>query len=666
MTNINGKKRVIFGISALLLVAASMGSAFAVKNSDERLFWILIIITSVASLIFMGIYLYIWQDFHRFVADSDVKWGLIERDSLYRFPAPALVADSDGIIIWYNIAFTEKVLSDDAFGFPVTRFFDIDLERSKNALNTVVEYTSQNLRIRAVTSEKNDINGDVTSNLTMLYFEDISETLEFKAENQLLRTNIMLIAVDNADELLGHERESEKQNLLLKIDQVLEEYFEKYGGVMRKTSADRYIAVVAEHDLSDMKTDKFGLLDSIRNLFAGEKYYASISVGVGKNNFSLAESENNAKQALDMAQGRGGDQVVIKTDTDYEFFGGLSGGTEKNNKVRTRMVANSIVSIAGTSDTIILMGHKYSDMDCVGAAAGLAGALQIAYPETEIKICIDISQSLAKPIINRLTDNLPEAENLFISPEEAEGLVTDASLLIIVDTNNKDILESPESYALAKKVIVIDHHRQTTHYVDNALLFHIETYASSASEIVTEIIEYINDIKKISSYYADALLSGIMLDTKNFIMKTGARTFEAAAFLRKLGADTVAVKKLFADDIESIKKRSKLVASAEIYKRCAISVDNTPDKDSRIASSQAADEMLGINGADASFVVFKTNAGCSISARSLGAINVQIIMEKLGGGGHHTMAATQLTGVTPAEAKTKLISAIDEYIENTT
>jgi c-di-AMP phosphodiesterase-like protein len=227
-------------------------------------------------------------------------------------------------------------------------------------------------------------------------------------------------------------------------------------------------------------------------------------------------------------------------------------------------------------------------------------------------------------------------------------------------------LESPESYEAAKKVIVIDHHRQTAHFVDNALVFHIETYASSASEIVTEIIQYISDIKKLSSYYADALLSGIMLDTKNFIMKTGSRTFEAAAFLRKLGADTVAVKKLFADDIESIKKRSKLVASAEIYKRCAIAVDDKPDKDSRVASSQAADEMLSINGADASFVVFKTAAGCSISARSMGALNVQIIMEKLGGGGHHTMAAAQLSDVTPADARRRLIKAIDEHIANST
>jgi c-di-AMP phosphodiesterase-like protein len=657
---------LLFGFASLVLVAAAMVCAFAVRSYDERLFWVLVIVTALCALGFMAVYLFIWQDFHKFVADSDVKWGLIERDSLYRFPAPAVVCDADGMIIWYNIAFTKRVLSEDVFGFEITKFFDINLDRSRSAPNTVAEYDAGRFRIYAVTAEKSDVMGNPTANLTMLYFEDVGEILTLREQSDLLRTNIMFIAVDNAEELLGHERASERQNILIKIDKALEEYFDKYGAVMRKTSSDRYVIIVSERDLSDMKADKFSVLDKVRSISVNEKFYTSISVGAGKNNNTIIESETDAKQALDMAQGRGGDQVVIKDGTDYEFFGGISGGTEKNNKVKTRVVANSILSIAGTSDAIIIMGHKFSDMDCIGAAAGLAGALRLAYPETEIKICTDISQSLAKPIIKRLTDNLPEADDLFITPEDAADLVTDASLLIIVDTNNKDILESPETYAAAKKIIVIDHHRQTAHYVDNALLFNIETYSSSASEIVTEIIAYINDIKKLSSYYADALLAGIMLDTKNFIMKTGARTFEAAAFLRKLGADTVAVKKLFADDIESIKKRSKLVASAQIYKRCAIAMDDQGDKDARVASSQAADEMLGIADTDASFVVFKTAAGCSISARSMGALNVQIIMEKLGGGGHHTMAAAQLADVTLAEARKRLIQAIDEHIANST
>jgi c-di-AMP phosphodiesterase-like protein len=637
-----------------------------VKPVNDNLFWILLIITSIISLAFLTVYLFIWKDFHRFVADADVKWGLLERDSLYRFPAPAVVADADGIIIWYNIAFTKKILSDEVFGFPVSKYFDVDLEKSRLSPEAVIEYNTASLKIYAVTTAKTDANGVLTSNLTMLYFEDITETARLQTENAALRTNIMLINIDNSEELLGYEKESEKQNLLIKIDKVLEEYFERYKAIMRKTNPDRYFAIVSDKDLSDMKSDKFSLLDGVRSIFSNEKYYASISVGVGKNGSTIIESETDARQALEMAQGRGGDQAVIKSGPDYEFFGGLSGGTEKNNKVRTRMVANSLLSIAGTSDTIIIMGHKYSDMDCIGAAAGLAGALRITLPESEIKICCDYDTSLAKPIIDRLTDNIPEAEELFISPETAESLITDASLLIIVDTNNKDILESTETYALAKKIIVIDHHRQTTHYVDNALLLHIESYASSASEIVTEIIEYINDSKKLSSYYADALLAGIMLDTKNFIMKTGARTFEAAAFLRKLGADTVAVKKLFADDIEEIKKRSSLVASAEIYKRCAIATDEKTGTNARVTSSQAADEMLGISGSDASFVIFKTAAGCSISARSMGAINVQIIMEKLGGGGHHTMAAAQLSDVSLAEAKKKLLKAVDDYISSST
>jgi c-di-AMP phosphodiesterase-like protein len=557
-------------------------------------------------------------------------------------------------------------LSDDVFGFEITKFFDIDLERSRQTPNSVIEYDDGKFRIFAVTAEKSDVHGNPTANLTMLYFEDIGEIVDLREESDILRTNIMFIAVDNSEEILGNERASERQNIILKIDKELEEYFDRFGAVMRKTASDRYIVIVSERDLSDMKDDKFSVLDKIRGISAGEKFYTSISVGAGKNNDTIIESEVNAKQALDMAQGRGGDQVVIKNGTDYEFFGGILGGTEKNNKVKTRVVANSLISIAGTSDAIIIMGHRFSDMDCIGAAAGLAGALRLVYPETEIKICTDVTESLAKPIIKRLIDNVPEAEDLFITPDESAELITDASLLIIVDTNNKDILESPETYAAAKKIIVIDHHRQTTHYVDNALLFNIETYSSSASEIVTEIIAYVSGIKKLSSYYADALLSGIMLDTKNFIMKTGARTFEAAAFLRKLGADTVAVKKLFADDIDAIKKRSRLVASAEIYNRCAIAMDDNADKDARIASSQAADEMLGIAGADASFVVFKTAAGCSISARSMGALNVQIIMEKLGGGGHHTMAAAQLADVSLQDARKRLIRAIDEHIANST
>lgn len=277
---------------------------------------------------------------------------------------------------------------------------------------------------------------------------------------------------------------------------------------------------------------------------------------------------------------------------------------------------------------------------------------------------VDLEHNLAKPIIGRLDENLRDEEPVFIPPEDALGKMDENSLLIIVDTNNKDLLDSPEVYAAAKQVVVIDHHRQVVNYIDNAVIFHHEPYASSACEMTAELIQYFPGIDKLQSYYADVMLAGIMLDTKDFVMRTGVRTFEAAAFLRKLGADMVAVKNLFANTMACIQKRSKLIADAEIYKRCAIAVDDTADEYIRVASAQAADQMLEIVGVDASFVIFRIPTGVNISARSLGAINVQIIMEKLGGGGHQTMAAAQLNDVRVTEAKAELISAIDEYIQN--
>ena len=311
------------------------------------------------------------------------------------------------------------------------------------------------------------------------------------------------------------------------------------------------------------------------------------------------------------------------------------------------------------------MGHRFGDLDSVGAGAGLVGAIRRLAPDKEAYMAVDPDKNLAKPIIDRLNENLTEELPIFITPEEAMERMTENTLLIIVDTHNKDIIESPELYEKAKHIAVIDHHRQTVNYIDNAVIFHHEPYSSSACEMTAELIQYFTGIDKLSSYYADAMLAGIMLDTKNFVMRTGVRTFEAAAFLRKLGADMVAVKGLFANSLECIRHRSQLVSSAEIYRRCAVATDEESSGDSRVSAAQAADEMLGIEGVDASFVIFNTpDGGINISARSLGAMNVQIIMEKLGGGGHQTMAAAQFRDISIHDAKAKLIGAIDEHIAN--
>lgn len=378
----------------------------------------------------------------------------------------------------------------------------------------------------------------------------------------------------------------------------------------------------------------------------------------------LEESEQFARQALEMAQGRGGDQAAVKREEGYEFFGGVSKGIEKHTKVKTRIVAAALMDMIEAASSVFIMGHKNGDMDSVGSGAGLCGAIRILKPELPVNMVVDLERNLAKPIIERLNENLSGEEAVFITPEDALGKLDENSLLIIVDTNNKDILDSSEIYNAAKQIAVIDHHRQVVNYIDNAVIFHHEPYASSASEMTAELIQYFPGVDKLQSYYADAMLAGIMLDTKDFVMRTGVRTFEAAAFLKKLGADMVAVKNLFANSMACIQKRSKLIADAEIYSRCAIAVDDSSDEFIRVASAQAADQMLEIVGVDASFVIFRTPVGVNISARSRGAMNVQIIMEKLGGGGHQTMAAAQFDGITVFEAKAQLISAIDEHIQN--
>jgi c-di-AMP phosphodiesterase-like protein len=648
-----------------------MISAGLVRRADELLFWILLGSTSLVAVVFLILFMITTRDFKNFLSDSDARWGMIERDSLFRFPTPAVIIGGEGLILWYNAAFREEIYTNESFGLPISDIVQVDLQKTRDNPGKMTEYFSGNFRLSAVTTEKTDTSGKALDKLTMLSFSDISHENALRLELESEMPDILVITVDNSEEIYGHEKESERTHIMIQLDKIIEEYAEKFGAVMRKTASDKYFTVISEAGIKRIIEDKFSILDEIRAIPLGEKSYVTVSIGVGKGNAEevsarLITAENNAREALEMAQGRGGDQAVIKNGSDYEFFGGVSSGSEKNTKVKIRMVAGSLQNIAAGSSEIFIMGHKFGDMDCIGAAAGLAGALKLTYPETPIKICADLEHILAKQIVYRLMDNLPDGEELFISPEEAVEAMSDSGLLIIVDTNNKELLESYTLYEKSKNVIVIDHHRQTTHYVDNALLFHTEPYASSASEIVTEIIQYFNDIKRMSSYYADALLAGIMLDTKTFIMKTGSRTFEAAAFLRRQGADTIAVKKLFADSLDSIRKRSKLISSAEIYKHCAIASDDSGTPDSRVFSAQAADELLGAEEADASFVIFKTPMGVSISARSMGAMNVQIIMEKLGGGGHHTMAAAQLPDISVTDAKIRLIGAIDEHVANIT
>ena len=660
-----GKRWTAFKMVSLLLVVISLASAFSVYEVNEVRFWTLLGVTAMTALAYLTLFSASQKNLHRFVTEMESQLNLTERDSLYKFPAPAVIVDSEGIVIWYNIAFTEQVYGGDAFGMHITKIIDIDLRRTIENKNTTVNYETGNFRVSAVTTEKLDSDSEVISELTLLYFDDISDYISLANKFNDIRPAVILISVDNYDDILSGEKDSERANISIQIDKLMETYFDEHNALLKKLSNDRFIAVAEEHDLHGMIADKFKILEKVRGITVTEKNQVTISIGVAMDTDSIIESEQEAKQALEMAQGRGGDQAAIKKESGFEFFGGVAKGIERNTKVKTRFVANALIELINTCDKVIIMGHRFGDLDSIGAGAGLVGAIRRLRPDKDVSMAVDPDRNLAKPIIERLNENLDDEPEIFISPSEALGRITDDTLLIIVDTNNRDIVESNELCERTKHIAVIDHHRQTVNYIDNAVIFHHEPYASSACEMTAELIQYFNGIDKLPSYYADAMLSGIMLDTKDFVMRTGVRTFEAAAFLRKLGADMVAVKGLFANSLDCVKHRSQLISSTEIYNRCGIALDDSGDTSARVSAAQAADEMLDIEGVDASFVIFCIpDGGINVSARSRGAINVQIIMEKLGGGGHQTMAAAQFTGITIHEAKAKLVGAIDEHIAN--
>ncbi|MCM1381105.1 MAG: DHH family phosphoesterase [Muribaculaceae bacterium] len=661
-----GKRWTAFKMVSLLLVVVSLACAFSVYEVNEVRFWTLLARTALSALAFLTLFSASQQNLHKFVTEMESQLNLTERDSLYKFPAPAVIVDGEGIIVWYNIAFTEQVCGDDVFGLHITKLFaDLDLRKSIENKNTTVNYETGHFRVSAVTTEKLDDSSELISDLTLLYFDDVSDCINLEKRLNEIRPAVILISVDNYEDILSDEKDSEKAHIMIQLDKLLETYFEEHSALLKKLGSDRFMAIAEENQLGRMIENKFKILEKVRSITVTEKYSITLSIGVGINTEGIQAGEKEAKQALEMAQGRGGDQAAVKTENGFEFFGGVAKGIEKNTKVKTRFVATALIELINSCDKVIIMGHRFGDLDSIGSGAGMCGAVRRMNPDIETYMAVDYEKCLAKPIIDRLNENLTEEIPIFITTAEAVARMNDRTLLIVTDTHNKDIIESTELYEKAKHIAVIDHHRQTVNYIDNAVIFHHEPYSSSASEMTAELIQYFPNIDKLPSYYADAMLAGIMLDTKDFVMRTGVRTFEAAAFLRKLGADMVAVKGLFANTLDCVKHRSQLIAETEIYSRCGIATDESGDSSARVSAAQAADEMLSISGVDASFVIFRTpDGGINISARSRGAMNVQIIMEKLGGGGHQTMAAAQFRDITVNEAKAKLIGAIDEHIAN--
>ena len=580
--------------------------------------------------------------------------GAEEYERLKNFTMPVAIVGEAGDIVWVNDAFLASVSPGrECRGESVVKYiYPKTFQQILEAGGTDISVEERQFTVFANKTESGGI----------LYFVDDTYYKEINREFEETRPVVALAFFDNREELARDTSGSEDARIASEVESCLNEWAVSMGGFLKRLSGGRFLILTDEGHIRAAMEKRFEVLDAVRRIKTGENRSATVSIGVARGAASLQEAEQWARVALDMALGRGGDQVAVKQKGGaYSFFGGLSKGVEKRDKVRTRVMAATLADHVKASDCVFLMGHKYSDLDAIGAAVGLWSAVTKALGMPAY-VVVNRGQTLAGPVLDSFENTGENLPRMFLSPAEAMGMVTPRSLLIVVDTHSQDFVESRELLDACSRVVVIDHHRMMVRHIENAIIFYHEPYASSASEMVAELVQYLGE-NCLSRREAEALLSGITLDTKNFVLKTGVRTFEAAAYLRRRGADTVQVKRMFSDSIDAYKKKYEIVSNAEIANNCAIASAREEFPDIRVTAAQAADELLSIQGVKASFVIFPSGGVVNISARSLGEVNVQLIMEALGGGGHLTMAATQLSGVGIEEGRRLLKEAIKNAIE---
>lgn len=554
-------------------------------------------------------------------------------------------------LVWYNGAFRQGILAGgDALLQPVNRALPgLELRQCATAGGQNLEKAGRRYTIFASSIQGKE-------EISLLYLVDDTDLKVQAAEYAATRPAYMIIELDGYQELVADMRDSEKARLMEAVNRTLENYFGRTTGFLNRVSATRYIAVVEERHMKEIAAARFDILDKVRGL--DECAGVTLSIGVGRGGPSLKACQEMARQSLDMALGRGGDQAAVKTPDGFEFYGGVSRSVEKRSRVKSRILATALADLIRQADSVVIMGHRMSDLDCLGAAVGV---LRICKGlDAPAVIAVRREATLAANLIQQF-----EAAGLgedFIHPDQALEAVTPRTLVVVVDTHIVSLVESRDLLEQCGQVAVIDHHRKAVGHIENPVLFCHEPYASSACELVSELVQYVEGANvKPTPLEAEAMLAGIMLDTRNFALHTGVRTFEAAAYLRRMGAQTEAVKKLFNSSLQEYTVKSNLVEGADVYMGCAISVSGELEPGMAVAVPQAANDLLTIEGVGASFVAVQKGDGVNISARSMGEVNVQVVMEMLGGGGHLTMAGAQLKGTTVEEAEQRLRAAVAAY-----
>ncbi len=492
--------------------------------------------------------------------------------------------------------------------------------------------------------------------------EDVTELQRYMRENEEQKLVSGLIYFDNYEEVMESVEEVRQSLLIALIDRKVNQYLANFDGLVKKMEKDKYFFVVKKQCFKEMVKGKFAVLEEAKNVNIGNTMPVTLSIGMGLSAETYGQSYNNARVAIDLALARGGDQVVVKDGKNITYYGGKREQTSKNTRVKARVKAEALREFIMSKDQLIVMGHRMTDVDSFGAAVGIYRAAQTM--EKKAYIVLDEITSSVRPFYNDFCQNSNYPEDMFIKPTEINNVMNDNTMVVVVDTNRPELTECPELLKMAKMLVVFDHHRQTNDTIENTVLSYIEPYASSACEMVAEMLQYIADDIKISAIEANAMYAGIMIDTNNFMNRTGVRTFEAAAFLKRCGADIVHVRKVFRDDLDWYRERSKIVSGAEIYRaEYAIARFENEEVDSpTIIGAQAANELLDINGIKASFVLTEYYGKIYVSARAIDEVNVQIIMERLGGGGHINTAGTQFQHTDMDEAINALKETIDTMI----
>ena len=583
------------------------------------------------------------------------------KECLMYAPMPVVLFKKDGSILWCNEEFFETYQEQELFGTSVDALFEQPVlrklfEEEKIVFNTSINDSHFTVFGNVVKMDKKD----AELKFGVLYLFDDTETFEYVGKYKDEAPVVAEIIVDNYDDALRNTPENYHSMFAAEIDNKIYSWFGDCECIVKKVEKDKYFVIFMQKDLDEMIENKFSILEDVKEIKCGNKYSATLSIGVGYGGQSLKEKAEFARAAVTLALGRGGDQSITKEYDNTNYFGGKSREHEKTTRVQARVTAQAIRDLFKHASNIIIMGHKYMDADAFGAAVGVRA---IAHSmDKEAYIVCDTNTPQISQLVKRISQNIPY-EEVFITKESVSEIVDLSTVVVVVDTHRPVYTEIPELLQ-QKTVILIDHHRRSTEFIENTTLAYHEPYASSTCELVAELLQYAGGNLKISPFEAEAIYAGIMLDTKDFATRTGVRTFEAAAYLKRCGIDIEQVRKFFKNDFESYIKIARIISDAEIMNmKLAVSVcEGKHASDMRVIAAQAADKLLSVNEIEASFVIMELENEITLSARSIGNVNVQVIMEKLGGGGHQTMAGAQFKEITVDEVKEKLLEVLEEYL----